>query len=180
MVRTPVIFLCCLPLLVCLGIPHAWGQAQDSPLEFLKAQELRNRDAPGEVYLGNVLTLTYPVYAVAPGKRYHPFLLELTDVLKTPLRDNYRLVLKGYSDSSGSPEANRALSLKRAKTLSWLLVAKYYMKKERISTEGHGSRDPVASNDAPEGRALNRRVEIHVYGNVSEAVRFREKQEERP
>ncbi|MBN2125007.1 MAG: OmpA family protein [Deltaproteobacteria bacterium] len=179
MARPLAIFLCCLSLLLFLGIPNARCQGQISPLEFLKAQELRNRDAPGEVYLGNVMSLSYPPNAVAPAEKYYPFLLELTDVLKTPLRDNYRLVLKGYSDSSGSPEANMALSVKRARALSELLVVTYYMKMERIVTEGCGSRDPVASNATAEGRALNRRVEIHVYGNVSEAVRFREKQEER-
>jgi len=52
------------------------------------------------------------------------------------------------------------------------------MKKERITTKGHGEKDPVASNETADGRRLNRRVEIHIYGDVSAAVKFIEKQEE--
>ena len=70
------------------------------------------------------------------------------------------------------------LSLKRAEKLKRLLMGKYYMDEKRITTEGHGEADPVASNATAEGRGLNRRVEIHVHGDVSEAVRFIEKQEE--
>ena len=55
---------------------------------------------------------------------------------------------------------------------------KYYMPKERITFEGHGADIPVASNATAEGRRLNRRVEIHVYGDVSLAVRFIELEEE--
>ena len=46
------------------------------------------------------------------------------------------------------------------------------MKEARITAEGFGVEEPVASNETREGRGLNRRVEIHVYGDVSDAVRF--------
>jgi OOP family OmpA-OmpF porin len=36
---------------------------------------------------------------------------------------------------------------------------------ERISTDGKGEKQPVASNKTHEGRALNRRVEIEIIGN---------------
>ena len=149
-----------------------YGESGMTPLEFLKEQEIKHKDAKGEVYLGKVLTLTYPAYSVDADTKDHPLLLELTDLLKTPLRNTYRMVLKGYSDNSGSPEENRRLSLKRAERLKWLLIQKYYMEADRITAEGHGESSPVASNETAEGRGLNRRVEIHLYGDVSEAVRF--------
>lgn len=163
-----------------LGAPGpSSAQEGATPLEFLKAAELRYRHERGEVYLGKVMTLTYPASKRQPGDKYRPLLLELTDVLKTPLRENYRLVLKGYSDATGSPEQNQALSRKRAETLKEILVRQYYMNGARITAEGFGETNPVAPNQTPEGRRLNRRVEIHVWGDVSQAVRHMDKQEER-
>lgn len=149
----------------------SFAQTEITPLQFFKDQEMKNKDKKGEIYLGKVMILLYPSYTVDPDKRYHPLLLELTDLLKTPLRENYRLVLKGFSDSSGSVDANLSLSKKRAETLKRTLIRKYYMKEGRITAEGFGPENPMASNETLEGRNLNRRVEIHVYGDVSEAVR---------
>jgi outer membrane protein OmpA-like peptidoglycan-associated protein len=156
------------------GACPCYAETALSPLEFLRKQELRHRDSKGEVYLGKVMTLNYSAYATKAEKKVHPLLLELSDVLKTPLRNNYRLVLKGYSDSSGSPDMNLKLSLERAENLKRLLTENWLMKMnaERITVEAHGDADPVASNETAEGRGLNRRVEIHLYGDVSEAVRF--------
>ena len=124
------------------------------------------------------MTINYQAYAIEADTGYHPFLLELTDVLKTPLRKNYKIIIKGYSDNSGPGRKNMTLSVKRAEGLKKLFTEKYYMREERITTEGHGEKDPVASNETAEGRRLNRRVEIHIYGDISEAVKFIEKQEE--
>ena len=156
----------------------SYGQVETNPLQFLKKQEMKHRDMRGEVYLGKVMTMTYPVYSEVAPDKYHLFLLELTDVLKTPLRKNYRLVLKGYSDSSGSADFNLKLSRQRAEALKRLLTRKYYMSGGRIAFEGHGADNPVAPNTTAEDRRLNRRVEIHVYGDVSQAVRFIELEEE--
>ncbi|MBN2124226.1 MAG: OmpA family protein [Deltaproteobacteria bacterium] len=149
----------------------SFAQGETSPLQCLKERERENRDQKGEVYLGKVLTLIYPAHGTEPNRSDHPLLLELTDVLKTPLRENYRLVLKGYSDSSGSSDDNLRLSRRRADILKKILVRKYYFSESRIAAEGFGAADPAAVNDTPEGRKLNRRVEIHVYGDVSESVR---------
>lgn len=70
-----------------------------------------------------------------------------------------RLEVKGYTDSTGSFEYNQSLSERRAQS-----VGRYLMNRQvaasRIHTVGYGPRYPVASNDTPDGRALNRRVEI--------------------
>lgn len=146
-----------------------------SPLQFLKDQEAKHKDAKGEVYLGIVMTLTYPAKGIEVGEAYFPFLLELTDVLKTPLRRNYRLLLKGFTDSLESRGSNLVLSRRRAENLKNLLLEKYYMKKERITIEGDSSNAPVPSSERAGGGQPNGRVEIHVYGDVSEAVRFTDK-----
>lgn len=167
---------CLLCLVFVAGILLATGGAfalpDRTPLEFLKAREWVHRDTKGEVYLGKVMTLLYDAYSTEAKQTYHPYLLELTDVLKTPLRSSYRLVLKGYTDTSGDREANIALGRKRAERLKQSLVENYYFDEERVLVEGYGPADPVASNDTEWGRSRNRRVEIHVYGDVSRAVRF--------
>jgi OOP family OmpA-OmpF porin len=157
---------------VALFAAVAAAQPEPTPLEFLKAREWANRETRGEIYLGKVLSVLYGPYSSEVSASYHPFILELTDVLKTPLRSNYRLVLKGFTDTSGNAEANVKLSRKRAEDLRKTIVDKYYFEGDRITVKAYGSAEPVASNETPEGRSQNRRVEIHVYGDVSEAVRF--------
>jgi outer membrane protein OmpA-like peptidoglycan-associated protein len=70
-------------------------------------------------------------------------------------------VINGYTDSTGKPEYNQALSLKRATSVSDFL-AKQGVQPGRMKAVGMGEQDPVASNDTAEGRAKNRRVEIDI------------------
>ncbi len=67
----------------------------------------------------------------------------------------------GHTDSTGSPEANQALSNRRAAAVAGVL-AKNGVKSRNIKKEGRGERDPAASNDTKEGKAANRRVDIIV------------------
>lgn len=175
----------CLLRLICVAaVLCAAGEAlalpERTPLEVLKAREWLHRDVAGEVYLGKVMTLLYETYAMEADEAYHPYLLELTDVLKTPLRSSYRLVLQGYTDTSGDYDANVALSRKRAESLKQTLIEDYYFDEDRIKAEAYGPADPVASNDTAWGRSRNRRVEIHVFGDVSQAVRFVSPEENSP
>jgi len=153
--------------------------SEELPLDVLKQLEREHRDSKGVVYLGKVITLIYPAYALEADKKYHPLLMELTGVLKSSPRETYRLVLKGYTDNSGSPDDNLRISLKRAEHLKELLVRNPTMalKEERITVEGHGVSNPVASNNTFKGRAQNRRVEIHIYGDVSAAAHLVKGQE---
>ena len=72
-----------------------------------------------------------------------------------------RVQVDGHTDNSGRERKNRMLSEQRAKAVTEYLVAAG-CDGEVIETHFHGSRFPVASNDAQEGRALNRRVTIHL------------------
>jgi len=65
----------------------------------------------------------------------------------------------GHTDSTGSDAINYPLSIARAESVRNYLTFKG-VNPLRVITEGRGSREPVASNDAPAGRAQNRRVEI--------------------
>lgn len=77
--------------------------------------------------------------------------------LKSNPDTNIRIV--GYTDNTGKVDYNQTLSEKRAKSVYDYLMMQG-VSSDRMSYEGKGVHDPVASNDTPEGRALNRRVEI--------------------
>jgi len=83
--------------------------------------------------------------------------------------DSVALVLKeydktiidvaGHTDSVGSEQTNQALSERRAGTVGQYLQGKG-IDNTRIATVGYGKNRPVASNDTPDGRQQNRRVEL--------------------
>lgn len=65
----------------------------------------------------------------------------------------------GHTDSTGSMELNQRLSNDRAVSVAQYLQSQQ-VESARIVTRGVGPTQPIATNDTPEGRALNRRVEI--------------------
>ena len=71
-------------------------------------------------------------------------------------------LIEGYTDDSGGHEANLRISLERAKAVKDYLIGQG-IAAERIQTLGHGEKFPIASNDTPEGRSQNRRIEIVVH-----------------
>ena len=72
-----------------------------------------------------------------------------------------RLSVEGHTDSVGVEEMNVKLSQARADSVRAYLVRKG-IAEERVEAVGHGSRRPVASNQAEAGRAQNRRIEFRL------------------
>jgi outer membrane protein OmpA-like peptidoglycan-associated protein len=70
-----------------------------------------------------------------------------------------RILVAGHTDGIGSDAYNLKLSQRRAESVATYLVQNG-VSRQSIQTEGHGKREPVASNATAEGRAQNRRVEI--------------------
>jgi outer membrane protein OmpA-like peptidoglycan-associated protein len=69
------------------------------------------------------------------------------------------ITIEGFTDSTGSEDTNRRLSEQRAQAVKQALVARG-IEAYRIDARGYGPAFPVASNDTPTGRQLNRRVEV--------------------
>lgn len=67
----------------------------------------------------------------------------------------------GHTDSTGSAAYNQDLSKRRADSVARYLISRG-VSSSRIQTQGMGKDYPVADNNSPEGRALNRRVEIKI------------------
>ena len=67
----------------------------------------------------------------------------------------------GHTDSTGSDVINNPLSVRRAESARDYLVSRG-VAAGRISTEGRGSREPIADNATEAGRARNRRIDIYL------------------
>ena len=87
----------------------------------------------------------------------------LDEVVDTLIRNpDIKLVeIQGHTDSAGSDGYNQALSEKRANSVKDYVISKG-IDAGRISSRGFGESKPIASNDTPEGRAQNRRIEIKI------------------
>ncbi len=70
----------------------------------------------------------------------------------------------GYTDSTGAAEYNLKLSEQRAASVKTYLSGKG-LAASRFVTQGMGIADPIATNDTPEGRSQNRRVEFAITAN---------------
>lgn len=88
-----------------------------------------------------------------------PSLKALADFLSAG--PDQSIVLVGHTDSSGSHDKNLELSKQRAKAVRAMFLAQFpEIAPERVASEGLGYFAPVASNATPEGREMNRRVEV--------------------
>ena len=75
------------------------------------------------------------------------------------------LQVEGHTDSVGTDDYNQQLSEKRAGAVRDYLVQQS-ISADAIEARGFGKTEPVASNDTPEGRQQNRRVEMVISGDA--------------
>ena len=76
---------------------------------------------------------------------------------------SYKLSVEGHTDTTGSPQLNEKLSQERAEAVRQALAGGG-VDSTRITAQGFGATQPVATNATRAGRQLNRRVEIVVLG----------------
>jgi len=69
-------------------------------------------------------------------------------------------VVSGHTDDTGSDVLNQTLSLKRAASVRDWMRDTGDIPGSCFAVQGYGAMRPAATNNTPEGRALNRRVEI--------------------
>ncbi|CAN5323384.1 hypothetical protein BH24PSE2_BH24PSE2_01060 [soil metagenome] len=91
----------------------------------------------------------------------------IASIAKDPRWDEHPLLVRGHSDGQGGAEHNRRLSRRRAELVAAELVFTD-VPRDRIVIEAAGAEEPIAPNrladgsDNPDGRALNRRVEVRL------------------
>lgn len=86
------------------------------------------------------------------------------DKLAKIMRDNSpaKAIIVGHTDVTGTDEYNQKLSERRSKALGDRLV-KDGIAADRITTSGKGKKEPIATNNTREGRALNRRIHVELH-----------------
>jgi outer membrane protein OmpA-like peptidoglycan-associated protein len=103
--------------------------------------------------------ISFPTGRSDIGAGFTPILNQFaTSLNQNPVT---RVTIVGHTDSTGSDAVNNPLSLDRANSARDYLVARG-VARQRITTEGRGSREPIADNSNPTTRAKNRRIEIYV------------------
>ncbi|MFT4021009.1 MAG: OmpA family protein [Acinetobacter sp.] len=91
------------------------------------------------------------------------FYSTLNKVAQTLAEDNQsRILVTGYTDSTGTHDYNQTLSENRAQSVKSYLVGKG-VSSSRIDAEGQAEANPIADNSTASGREQNRRVEISIY-----------------
>ncbi len=84
---------------------------------------------------------------------------DLVEVLK--LKPTMVIEIAGHTDSVGSSESNLKLSFNRANAVRTYLVS-HGIAAERVTAQGYGDTQPVATNDTEEGRQQNRRTVVRI------------------
>ncbi|MNN16173.1 Outer membrane porin F precursor [compost metagenome] len=72
-----------------------------------------------------------------------------------------RIKVVGHTDNVGSDSYNQALSERRAASVAQYLISQG-LAPQKVTSEGRGTSEPVAENDTEQGRAQNRRVDLHL------------------
>lgn len=110
-----------------------------------------------QVILNMAGNVTFATNQADIKSSFFPVLDSVAEVLYE--YDKTLVEVVGHTDSTGNDAINRPLSQRRADSVSAYLRSRN-ISAVRLSAYGVGSDYPVATNDTPEGRALNRRVEI--------------------
>jgi outer membrane protein OmpA-like peptidoglycan-associated protein len=121
---------------------------------------------------GVVITLDGQVLFVTGKAELLPIARDrLNQVAKSlkELDDDKLVSIEGFTDSRGADDMNMKLSQDRANAVKDYLISQG-VKPEKVRSIGRGEANPVASNDTPEGRANNRRVEIVVQSSAQAAA----------
>lgn len=88
-----------------------------------------------------------------------PYLYNLADLLDK--NEDWKLRIAGHTDNVGSDQANLSLSKRRAEAVAQVFTDRG-IGKDRLIIEYYGESQPIATNDTPEGRLQNRRVEMEI------------------
>lgn len=124
------------------------------------------RPDEAEVYKqGNRLVIRLKAIQFPVGKDFilpgnYPLLSKVQRAIR--IFGEPHVVIEGHTDSTGSDELNEYLSQQRAEAVRAYFVANGTLPDKRIVAVGYGSKRPLASNQTPEGRAINRRIDLMI------------------
>ena len=104
-----------------------------------------------------VYGVSFPVGRSSIEAEYYPLLTKVQDAIKRFPGCSVRI--EGHTDSQGPDDKNQSLSESRARAVAEYLMANMSVQLG-VNSQGYGESRPIASNDTPEGRAKNRRIDV--------------------
>lgn len=119
-----------------------------------EAEVIRN----GKTTVIRLRTIKFPVGKAVLLKDNYPLLSKVQKAIK--LYGEPKVMVEGHTDSTGSQALNQKLSLERANAVKEYLVANNTIPREKVSEAGFGFSRPLTSDKSPEGRAINRRIDV--------------------
>jgi OOP family OmpA-OmpF porin len=156
----------------------ALGQREQSTVAAMQAERKRQRDLQsvneifsrdeGQVFVqGDELIirlygLSFPVGSAVIQPRNFALLTRLQRALR--VYPDARVSIEGHTDAQGDADLNERLSLQRAEAVRAYLAANMPADAPRLEAAGFGETVPLASNETPEGRAMNRRIDVRLIG----------------
>jgi outer membrane protein OmpA-like peptidoglycan-associated protein len=112
----------------------------------------------GENLIIRLYGLNFPSGQAIIQPEYFSLLSKVQESLNT--FPNQHVLLEGHTDSRGNATTNKKLSEERASAVREYLIANMNLSRDQITSIGYGSEKPIASNQTPEGRAQNRRIDV--------------------
>ncbi len=158
-----------------LSVP-AWAQTRDLQAEQKTADDLAKNYSKEEMQQALQTKQRFDLYGLHFESDQAAINVDgksLLDDIATALKNfpDWGLRIVGHTDATGDPQPNEALSLDRANAIKAALVQRG-IDPQRLLTAGAGESRPAAVNNTPEGRALNRRVELIRFTDSAEAKKM--------
>ncbi len=138
------------------AVGHRMAQ-QAKELEQIPNTEVELQEDRVIVTMDNSILFAVNSSTVMPASQ--ATLRQISDVMAK--YQDTQILVKGHTDSSGAESYNQDLSVRRATVVKNYMIASG-VPEYRVTAMGFGESMPIASNDTPDGRAMNRRVEIEV------------------
>lgn len=143
---------------------HAWSQRMEEQKRQMEAAT-EGTDVQVSQTPDNRLKLDIPSDITFDTGRAQikPAMQPILDSFAASLMQNPNtlVTIVGHTDNTGSDAINNPLSINRAASARGYLVQRG-VPYRRIQIDGRGSYEPIASNETPTGKAMNRRIEIYV------------------
>ncbi|MFS7337367.1 OmpA family protein [Rahnella inusitata] len=147
------------PLRLGLGLyqgERLWLTLQQEIDRYIPPPPPAEKDTAKTVRLDALSLFDTGQYVLKPGS-LKMLVNALVDIKAKP---GLLIVVAGHTDITGDAKANQTLSLKRAESLRDWMLSTSDVSPTCFAVQGYGATRPIATNDTPEGRAANRRVEI--------------------
>ncbi len=138
---------------------HSTRKREDGSFVFTKAPPMDKKPDMVQIPDNLLSNIMFNSSSSAVNIKYYKQLDALAMILKK--NESVRIVVEGHADSSGPEDFNERLAKTRADRVRAYLLKKG-AKENQVNAIGKGIKEPATSNETPEGRKQNRRVEFEV------------------